>query len=86
MAQPYKGKTHPRAELLALLDQIATDAEGKGNSGRGSAIRELVKDLNSGKRDAAQVKLKGRVRVQKFAGVKNEGDTPVEIQELLTEA
>ena len=86
MAQPYKGSSHPKAELLQLLNDIATSSEGKGNTGRGEAIRALIQDLNSGKIDAAQVKLKGRVRVQKFAGQRQPEDEPVEVQEFITEA
>ena len=86
MAQDDKGKSFPKAELLQLLNSIATQSEGKGNASRGAAIRELIKDLNSDKIDAAQVKLKGRVRLQKFAGVRGPADDPVEVQEFITEA
>lgn len=97
--KPYKGKSHNKTDLLVYLNQIADAADvkaaakelekvgkGKGHKKRADGIRALIADLNDGKRDAADVKLKGRIRLQKYTGNPLPEDDPVEVQEFITEA
>lgn len=81
-----RGRTHPKAELLALLNTLATEHEGHGRGKVGQDIRTLIQELNSGKRDAAEVRIKGRILIGKYAGTRQPDDIPVETQEFITEA
>jgi hypothetical protein len=86
MAKKDRGRTHPKAELIALLETLATEHEGHGRGQIGQDIRTLVQELNTGKRDAAEVRIKGRILIGKFAGTRLPEDLPVETQEFITEA
>ncbi len=80
-----KGSVHPKAELIALLQTLATEHDGHGRSETARGLRALIADVNSGKRDAAEVRIKGRLKVAKFTGKRKDGDVPVETQEFITE-
>jgi hypothetical protein len=79
------GKVHPKAELIALLTTLAAEHEGHGRSETAKGIRDLIADVNSGKRDSAEVRIKGRLKVAKFNGKRKANDVPVETQEFITE-
>jgi hypothetical protein len=78
-------KKFDKPELMAILQQLKDEHTGKGRSEMAQGIGQLISDLVSGKRDAAEVSIKGRIKLQKFAGVKNPGDIPVEVQEFITD-
>lgn len=85
MAKKDKGKVHPKAELVALLATLASEHDGHGRSETAKGLRDLIGEINSGKRDAAEVRIKGRLKVAKFKGKRKDGDEPVEEQEFITE-
>lgn len=81
-----RGRTHPKAELLQLLNTLAGEHEGHGRGKVGQDIRTLIAEINSGKRDATEVRIKGRILIGKYAGERQPEDLPVETQEFITEA
>lgn len=84
--EKYKGKKFAtKGELIAVLNQLKGEAEGKDRAEFAQGIGQLIQDLNDGKRDHTEVSVKGRITLRKFNGNKNPGDTPVEVQEFITD-
>jgi hypothetical protein len=82
-----------------LIDQLTIIAEAhdeadkdKGDKGAGDAIRQLINDIETGKKqvggtqsDGAGISLSAKVTIEKFDGPGTEGKQPVEVKEFLTE-
>ena len=80
-----KGKTYNKESLLVILNNLKTNKNTKGDITSANNIQQLIDEINSGKRDAAEVKLKSRIKIKKFNGQKTAGKLPVEEQEFITE-
>jgi hypothetical protein len=82
-----KGKVfETKAELLQVLAQLQSEAQGKGRDEYAQGIASLIQDLNDNKRDVADVSIKGRITLKKFNGPKLPDSVPVEVQEFITDA
>ena len=84
-----KGKVfNTKSELLAVLQELKTESEGKGRDEYAQGIGQLIQDLNNNKRDVSEVAVKGRVKIRKFNGDKDPQDdvaVPVEVQDFITD-
>lgn len=78
-------KKFEKAELVTILTQLQSEHSGAGRSEAAQGIGILIQELNSGKRDATEVSVKGRIKIAKFAGVRGPNDLPVEEQEFITD-
>ena len=85
MAKDKGKKFETKGELLAVLNQLKSESEGKGRAEFAQGIGALIQDLNSGKRDHTEVAIKGRIKIKKFNGQKEDDSVPVEIQEFITD-
>lgn len=75
-----------KAEVIQKLQAIAKDFDNKdGNVNRGDSIRDLIQELNTGKRDHNTIEIRARVKLEKFDGEWFNGKQPVEVREFLTE-
>lgn len=74
-----------KTELISLLNQLKDEHTGKGRNNKATNIGKLISDLVSGKRDASEVNIKGRVKIAKFDGVRLPDSVPVEVQEFITD-
>ena len=81
-----KGKKfETKGELIAVLNQLKSEAEGKDKAAYAQNLGQLIQDLNDNKRDVSEVSIKGRLTLKKFNGVRLPESVPVEIQEFITD-
>lgn len=76
---------HNKDELVALLTAIADEHDACGRCDTADGIRALLNEVDSGKRDCAEVSIQGRLKVAKFNGRRTDKCRPVETQEFITE-
>jgi len=81
-----KGKQfQTKGELIAVLNQLKSEAEGRDRAEFAQGLGQLIQDLNDNKRDVSEVAIKGRIKIKKFNGPKLPDSVPVEVQEFITD-
>lgn len=76
--------SNQKEELKQVLEVLAMESEKKNNKETAQGLKDLIAELDDGKRDATEVSVKGRVMIKKFQGQKKEDSSPVEVQEFIT--
>jgi hypothetical protein len=74
-----------KEKIISKLKEIADHFDNAGSPGKGAEIRQLMDEINTGKRDPLSVTVKAKVKVEKFDGDKTDGKQPVEVKEFISE-